>query len=162
MKKVLAGAAMLAALPLAAEAQMLPAPGFYIGAEGGLNWMLNTKIGGSQTRTRTGWVAGGVAGYDFVGPRVEIEGRYSETPVGQLAFVRGQANNISNQLSFLANILYDFLPTSVITPYIGAGAGIGFVDTNGHNLSGSLGSTVFAYQGIIGVGWKASDNLRVN
>src|SRR5262245_58469019 len=162
MKKVLAGAAMLAALPLAAEAQMLPAPGFYIGAEGGLNWMLNTKIGGSQTRTRTGWVAGGVAGYDFVGPRVEIEGRYSETPVGNLAFVRGQANNISNQLSFLVNLLYDFLPDSAFTPYIGAGAGVGFIDTNGFNFGGSLGSTVFAYQGIIGVSYRLDNNLRFN
>jgi opacity protein-like surface antigen len=162
MKKVLVGAAVLAALPLTAQAQMVASPGFYIGAEGGVNWLLNTKIGGSQTHTSTGWVVGGVAGYDFVGPRVEIEGRYSETPVGNLAFVRGQANNISNQLAILANFLYDFLPTSVITPYVGAGAGIGFVDTNGHNLGGSLGSTVFAYQGIIGVGWKVNDNFRVN
>ena len=161
MKKALLGAAALVALPLAAQAQA-PTPGFYVGAEGGLNWLLNTKIGGSSTHTSTGWVVGAVAGYDFVGPRIEIEGRYSETPVGNLAFVRGQANNISNQLAFLANLLYDFMPDSAFTPYIGAGAGIGFVDSNGRNLTGSLGSTVFAYQGIIGVSYRFDNNLRFN
>ena len=34
----------------------------------------------------------------------------------------------------MANLLYDFMPTSVITPYIGAG--VAFVDSNS-----SLGST---------------------
>jgi hypothetical protein len=57
----------------------------------------------------------------------------------------------------MANLLYDFMPGSVITPYIGAGAGVGFVDSNA-----SLGSTVFAYQGIIGLGWNVDTNFRVN
>ena len=45
----------------------------------------------------------------------------------------------------------------MITPYIGAGAGVGFVDSNS-----SLGSTVFAYQGIVGLGWNVDTNFRVN
>ena len=36
-------------------------------------------------------------------------------------------------------------------------AGVGFVDSNQ-----SLGSTVFAYQGIIGLGWNVDTNFRVN
>ena len=43
MKKSLFAAAALIALPMAAQAQS-PAPGFYIGAEGGLNWLLNTNV----------------------------------------------------------------------------------------------------------------------
>ena len=162
MKRLLL-AAVASLAPVAGHAQGMfdqtftAQPGFYVGGQGGLNWMLNTSIGNSPTNAGLGWVVGGVAGYDFVGPRVEVEGRYSETPVGSLAFVHGQANNISNQLSFLVNVLYDFFPTSVVTPYIGAGAGIGFVDSNS-----SLGSTVFAYQGILGVGWRVNDNFRVN
>jgi outer membrane protein OmpA-like peptidoglycan-associated protein len=66
-------------------------------------------------------------------------------------------NNQVGQLGILANLLYDFMPGSVITPYIGAGAGVGFVDSNQ-----SLGSTVFAYQGIIGLGWQVDTNFRVN
>jgi outer membrane protein OmpA-like peptidoglycan-associated protein len=49
------------------------------------------------------------------------------------------------------------MPASVITPYIGAGAGIGFVDG-----TSSLSSTVFAYQGIVGLAWNADTNLRVS
>ncbi|MCA0305724.1 MAG: hypothetical protein LCH95_25280, partial [Proteobacteria bacterium] len=71
MKKVLLAAAALVALPLAAQAQS-PSPGVYIGAEGGLNWMLNfnanTNIPAAPVvgvTPTTGWMAGGVIGYDF-------------------------------------------------------------------------------------------------
>ena len=39
-------------LPMAAQAQT-PAPGFYVGAEGGLNWLLNTTVT-AQTATSGG------------------------------------------------------------------------------------------------------------
>ena len=44
MRKILLATAALVALPVAAQAQMQPnpSPGFYIGGEGGLNWMFNT------------------------------------------------------------------------------------------------------------------------
>ena len=72
MKKALIAAAALVALPMAAQAQT-PAPGFYVGAEGGLNWLLNTTVtaqtatsGGAlnsvQVTPQTGWAAGGVIG----------------------------------------------------------------------------------------------------
>src|SRR5438552_13700205 len=87
MKKALMAAAAFVALPVIAQAQT-PSSGFYIGAEGGLNWLLNTTVTsnvvnpgtGSLTQVsvspQTGWAAGGVIGYDFVGPRVELEGVY--------------------------------------------------------------------------------------
>jgi len=40
MKKALLAAAAIVALPVMAQAQS-PSPGVYIGAEGGLNWLLN-------------------------------------------------------------------------------------------------------------------------
>src|ERR1041384_7520524 len=111
MKKALMAAAALVALPVIAQAQS-PSPGVYIGAEGGVNWLLNFNA---------------------------------------------RLNNQVGQLGIMANLLYDFMPASVITPYIGAGAGLGLVDSNS-----SLGSTVFAYQGIIGLGWMVDTNFRVN
>ena len=42
-KKIAIAAAMALALPAAAQAQSLQPGGFYIGAEGGINWMLNTN-----------------------------------------------------------------------------------------------------------------------
>src|SRR5262245_3765007 len=155
MKKALLAAAALIALPVVAQAQT-PSPGVYIGAEGGVNWLLNTTIYGFGVTPNTGFAAGGVIGYDFVGPRVEIEGVYRNNQT--YSGVPGTAiNNQVGQLGVLANLLYDFMPASVITPYIGAGAGVGFVDSNA-----SLGSTVFAYQGIIGLGWNVDTNFRVN
>src|SRR5258708_16253548 len=82
MRKVRLATAALVALPIVAQAQMQPNPGFYIGAEGGVNWMFNTTAnvpgfgGAVNIYPATGWAAGGMIGYDFVGPRVELEGIY--------------------------------------------------------------------------------------
>src|SRR5260370_31889269 len=76
----IAAAAVLAALPATTQAQTLQYPGFYIGAEGGINWMFNTSVnvpgfGGALNVTpNLGWAAGGSIGYHFVGPRVALEG----------------------------------------------------------------------------------------
>src|SRR6185369_6556781 len=160
MKKALMAAAALVALPVMAQAQT-PSSGFYIGAEGGLNWLLNTTVTGQQVggsgqqfqigvAPQTGWAAGGKIGYDFVGPRVELEGIYrqNQTNLSANNFNTSNLGTIATQigqLGILANLLYDFAPGATITPYVGAGAGVGFVDG-----SSSLSSTVFAYQGIIG------------
>jgi outer membrane protein OmpA-like peptidoglycan-associated protein len=155
MKKALLAAAALVALPVMAQAQT-PSSGIYIGAEGGLNWLLNTTILNTQVTPSTGFAAGGVVGYDFVGPRVELEGMYRNNQT--VAPFTGLAiNNQISQVSAMANLLYDFAPGATITPYIGAGAGIAFIDS-----TSSLGSTQFAYQGIIGLGWNVDTNLRVN
>ena len=163
MKKALIAAAAFVALPAIAQAQT-PMPGFYIGAEGGLNWLMNFNAAPNNpalpavisVTPQTGWMAGGVIGYDFVGPRVELEGIYRNNPTN--VGIPGTAlNNQVGQLGIMANLLYDFMPASVITPYVGAGAGIGFVDSNS-----SLGSTVFAYQGIVGLAWNADTNFRVS
>ncbi len=165
MKNALLGAAALALLPLAANAQSMftpgtSFPGFYIGGEGGLNWLLNN--GGNTYNT--GFAVGGKVGYDFVGPRVELEGIYRNNqgsgfvPFGSgVAFTNGQIN----QTSVMANVLYDFFPGATITPYVGAGAGIAFVDPS---LAGgcTMCSTQFAYQGIIGLGYNVSQNWRVD
>jgi len=42
MKKLLLATALIAA-PVVAQAQVTSMPGFYIGGEGGINWMLNTN-----------------------------------------------------------------------------------------------------------------------
>jgi OOP family OmpA-OmpF porin len=156
MKKALLAAAAMVALPVMAQAQT-SAPGFYIGAEGGLNWLLNTTIAGTTVTPQTGWAAGGMIGYDFVGPRVEVEGIYRQNQTYAGGFTGTAINNQISQLGIMANLMYDFAPSSTITPYVGAGAGIAFVDSNS-----SLGSTQFAYQGIIGLGWNVDTNFRVN
>jgi outer membrane protein OmpA-like peptidoglycan-associated protein len=162
-KSLLAAAALLAS-PAVAHAQLFdnagwtPYPGVYIGAEGGLNWLLNNN----SYNMDTGWAVGGKVGYDFVGPRLELEGLYhSNNGTGVRAFPNGYAriNGQIQQVSLMANALYDFFPAAVITPYVGAGLGVAWVDSSiqGCNLC----STQFAYQGIVGVGWNATPALRV-
>jgi len=163
-KKSFLAVAALLATPVAANAQSLFSPsgpvypGVYIGAEGGLNWLLNNQ----SYNMDTGWAAGGKIGYDFVGPRVELEGLYhSNTGSGNVAFPGGIANvrGRIDQVSVMANVLYDFFPGATITPYVGAGAGIAFVDTTIQGCS--LCSTQFAYQGILGVGYNATEAIRI-
>jgi len=165
MKTVLLSAVALITLPMAAaNAQMFtpgPAnPGFYIGAEGGLNWLLQSN----NNNFNTGYAVGGKVGYDFVGPRVELEGIYRNntgngiTPFGNgLANVSGQIN----QVSVLANLLYDFAPGATITPYVGAGAGIAFIDPS-LSAGCTMCSTQFAYQGILGLAWNIDQSFRVS
>ena len=153
MKK--AGLALLSLgmlLPNVAGAQAINAQeGFYIGAGGGAAWFIGSN---PNTQTWTGWAVGGKAGYDFVGPRLELEASYGEIPTS--ANIPGTAiNGKVGQLNVMANILYDFMPTSIITPYIGAGAGVAFVDSNS-----ALGSTQFAYQGMVGVAYNVNEQLR--
>ena len=139
-------------VPAVAQAQINAQPGFYLGVGGGAGWFIGSAPNAS---TWTGWAVGGRAGYDFVGPRVELEVGYGQIPTN--VNVPGSAiNGKVGQLNVMANVLYDFMPTSVITPYVGAGVGIAFVDSNS-----SLGSTQFAYQAILGVAYNVDESLRL-
>ena len=156
MKKVLIAVAAIAALPATAQAQDVQTPGVYFGVQGGLNWLFNTTILGQNVSPQTGWALGGKFGYDFIGPRVEVEGLYRQNNNGNFFGGRAITGQIS-QVTAMANFLYDFNATGTFVPYIGAGAGVGFIDSD-YNL----GSTTFAYQGILGVGYNATPNLRFN
>jgi OOP family OmpA-OmpF porin len=163
MKKSLIAAAALVALPVMAQAQTLQYPGFYAGIEGGGNYMFNTNtptaFGQSTIYPNIGFSVGGMVGYDFVGPRVELEGRYdynSATVSGASQAFGAAKDNITA----MANLLYDFNAGGTIVPYIGAGAGVAFVKTSAFNQSDN--STTFAYQGIIGVGYNIDSQFRVN
>jgi outer membrane protein OmpA-like peptidoglycan-associated protein len=164
IKKALATAAVLVALPVVSQAQSLQYPGFYIGAEGGGTWMFQTSTGtplGSGTiYPDIGWAAGGMIGYDFVGPRVEIEGIYrrNTATVGSGPF--NSFGAAKDDTAIMANILYDFNAGGTIVPYIGAGAGVAFVRTSALGLS--TDTTQFAYQAILGVGYNIDPMFRVN
>jgi OmpA-OmpF porin, OOP family len=165
MKKAIAGAVALALLPFTAQAQMFEAgrssPGIYLGPQGGLNWLMNS----GNTYMDIGYAVGGVVGYDFVGPRVELEGVFrsnngSGTGTTNFGNVFSNTSGRLRQLAVMANLLYDFAPGATITPYVGAGAGISFLDPAINQCD--LCSTQFAYQAILGLGWNIDQNFRVN
>jgi opacity protein-like surface antigen len=148
------------------------------------------------------WAAFGRLGYQFNSNwRVELELGYRP---GDLDSVRGGPSNSivglcapgvtrtaaaptcgspSGDLEVwtaMANVIYDFMPDSAISPFLGAGAGVahGKLQTLGQfstvtgaltaanpaiqNLSIDDDDTVFAYQAVAGLSWKASDRLNVD
>jgi outer membrane protein OmpA-like peptidoglycan-associated protein len=153
MKPIFAAAVALVALPLAAHAQEINAqPGFYIGAGGGLAIPLSQGNGTNGV----GWAVGGTVGYDFVGPRVSLDVGYGQLPLN-FSLPGTALNGKAGMLTGLVNLSYDFFPTSTFTPYIGAGAGIAFIDSNN-----TLGSTQFAWDALLGVKFQASSSLAFN
>ena len=139
-------AAALVAAPLAANAQT-PSPGFYVGALGGANWMTFSTLGG--TNEKLGFAVGGVAGYDFVGPRVELEFLYRQNKnqgVGKYMY----------QYTPMVNVLYDFMPASTFTPYLGIGAGVNFWEY------AWVSTEDFAMQGIAGLGLRFASGFFAN
>jgi outer membrane protein OmpA-like peptidoglycan-associated protein len=147
------------------QAQSLQYPGFYIGAEGGGNWMFNTNVSTPFGTTGTlypdiGWAAGGMIGYDFVGPRVELEGVYRRNTATVGAGPFNAFGAAKDDIGVLANVMYDFNAGGTIVPYIGAGAGVAFVKTSALGVSSD--STQFAYQAILGVGYNIDPMFRVN
>jgi OOP family OmpA-OmpF porin len=165
IKKALATAAVLVALPVVTQAQSLQYPGFYAGVEGGGTWMFNTNtttvFGTNGTiYPDIGWAAGGMIGYDFVGPRVELEGVYRRNTATVGAGPFNSFGAAKDDIGVLANILYDFNAGGTIVPYIGAGAGIAFVRSSALGFTND--STQFAYQAILGVGYNIDPMFRVN
>ena len=154
MKKILVAVALMA-LPTVASAQDINAfPGWYITGGGGLGWGLSNPQNGVYSGMA--WDAGGGVGYDFVGPRVDMTVSYGQTPVN--VSIPGTAiNGKVGQLNTMLNLYYDFMPNSVWTPFIGAGAGVAFIDSNT-----ALGSTQFAYQGTIGASYHIDNQWSLS
>ncbi len=150
MKKTLMAAAMAVVLPAVAQAQDFVAfPGFYLGAGGGATWGIGSNPG---TTTYTGFTGGVKAGYDFLGPRIELEVGYGYIPTN--AFIPGtQLTGGGGLIGTMVNAYWDFMPSSIVTPYVGVGVGAAFIDSNTR-----FGDTQFAYQGMLGLAYHINSN----
>jgi OOP family OmpA-OmpF porin len=95
----------------------------------------------------------------------------------------GAPNGQMNSWSGLANVIYDVLPHSSLDPFIGVGVGVDHlttkVDGQFSNVTGVVtpvggtnppfqnlhiddNDTVFAWQALAGLAWKATDRLNVD
>jgi OmpA-OmpF porin, OOP family len=163
MKNALLAAAALALVPVASQAQSLQYPGFFAGLEAGGNYMfqsgVGTPFGQSNLYPTVGYSFGGMVGYDFVGPRIAIEGLYNNSK----ATVSGASQSFGatkDEIAVMGNVYYDFNAGGTWVPYIGAGAGIAFEKESALNAQDN--NTVFAYQGIVGIGYNIDPTWRVN
>jgi len=119
-------------------------------------------------------------GYQFT-PHWRIEGElgYRDSKLKQISGgslgVTSPGGSI-NDWTYMGNVIYDFLPNAKISPFIGGGVGAQQVTfktrgqlaglPNGYGLPESLttndSDTKLAYQGIVGVAWRASDRLNID
>jgi outer membrane protein OmpA-like peptidoglycan-associated protein len=144
----MAVAACLIAAPLAgANAQVQPVPGFYVGGLFGGNLMSFSTLG--STNEKIGYAVGGVAGYDFVGVRAEFEFLFRQNRN------KGVGRDMY-QYTPMVNVLYDFMPESTFTPYVGLGAGVNFWEY------AWVSTEDFALQGIVGISARFPSGLFAN
>jgi OmpA-OmpF porin, OOP family len=173
LKKALLAATILA-LPVTAQAQ--PVSGLYVGAGAGVNFMQESKFNalgyGAKIETKPGWAAVGALGWGFGnGLRAEVEGNYrtndvEKSKVNGVGTVGGRGA-LANY-GVMANVLYDIQTGTPFTPYVGVGAGYGWLETNKYRataagLSATSDETAgaFAYQAIAGIGYNLGAGLTL-
>jgi outer membrane protein OmpA-like peptidoglycan-associated protein len=138
--------------------------GWYIGLEGGGNWIDETDIVGDaspppwQMSFDTGWAALGTFGYAWHAWRAELELGYRANDLDTLDFGRGPLPVIGefNEFSHMLNILYDLAASEKVGISIGAGAGgdyIMYEDDTFHSIPIHDTDWVFAWQAIASVNY---------
>jgi opacity protein-like surface antigen len=150
------------------------------------NWYLGGSLGYNATsdQTSTGQTAtgqgrlvettfdDGFATGSYIGYRVSETLRLE----GELAFRRNDGQSLAfngndqsfagsgaESYSFLANAYYDFPNSSAITPYVGVGAGISFIDNDFlyRAVDFDDNDTSFVYQGIAGLSTPLTPRIDV-
>lgn len=147
---------------------------WYVGADGGVSLIHDEDISGKDTNgstwtdksgSETGYAVQMHGGYDFGGPRAEVELGYRGSSLKSLAEVDGKVSGETTSLSLMANGIYQFLPQSKWHPFVGAGVGMARVGAD-WKVDGedALSDTdwVFAYQGFAGVVYDIDKNWGVN
>ena len=161
--------ATTATLMAAAPASAAHTQGWYIGLEGGVNWVQTVDIdSGVATFVTTnvfanlnsGWALLGTVGYDFGSLRVEFEAGYRDNNVATFTTVPGPftlqpANDSLNEITLMANVLFDVPLSSNIALALGGGLGAADETFNiASTGSGSASTWSFAYQGIAGLSYS--------
>ncbi len=145
--------------------------GWYIGLEGGANWIGDTEYVFNEDEWDetfgtmdfdTGWAALGTIGYGFERNwRVEFEAGYRDNDADP--FFGGKERtpirdgNLT-EWSFMANVIYDVPLSERLDLNIGIGAGADFADFE-DNRGFSGDDWNFAYQGIVGLSYAISNRL---
>ncbi len=154
MRLLLAALAAFFCLAASAEAQTDMRGGFYVSGGAGVDQRLSYKIRGAEymsslmgslalsggradIRSALGVVGVAAVGYDFGGPRVELEGNYRSLNVQRIReFGRSLTDVSGNTRSYgaMGNAYYDIslgrfgaIGSARVTPYVGAGVGFGTV-----------------------------------
>jgi outer membrane protein OmpA-like peptidoglycan-associated protein len=143
-------AALLAGTPAMAQ----QAPGIYVGAGAGVNFLQGNKL--NKDDYDVGPAGDLYVGYAFGnGFRSDLEASIRENS--------HDGNNHQTTYGLMANGYYDFDFGSPFVPYVGAGVGLALIDADFNPSGGGrfFDSTkaAFAYQGIAGVAYNFMPNM---
>ena len=156
----------VAGILLATPALAADPTGFYVGIGGGINHAQDSDVeigvggGGfkiNNVDSKLGWAGHAFAGYNFGGPRLELELAYRNNKVKKSELAGGNERIQSGAL--MANFIYEFFSDATVSPYIGAGAGAAYIKGKGLIDDSDF---AFAYQGIAGVNVKVTPNVVVS
>ena len=135
-KSLLIGTVAVVALTGTANAGQLN--GWYVGLEGGANWVQDwdhTRFTGSTPASAsfdTGWAVLATVGYGFGNNiRAEFEAGYRDNDGDGYTTSGAPVTTMSADLSevtFMANVLYDISLTPSLALSVGAGAGADFAE----------------------------------
>jgi OOP family OmpA-OmpF porin len=163
----------VAGVALAGSAHAAQLPGWYVGIEGGANWIQDVNVTGvsvsgstfpGSASFDTGWAVLATVGYAFHNHfRLEGEAGYRHNKLDAHGTTSGSpttGHGEMNELSLMANVLYDIPLGSRMTFTLGAGAG-----GDRANLKTDSGlddsQWAFAYQGIAGLAYDLSAHTQL-
>ena len=147
----------------------------YVSGNVGAVWVVDSDLSlygedtGAELSFDTGYGVTGALGYAFprdvsYGYRTEIELGYRENDTDKVSakgFVSESIDGDVSTISVMANVFLEFMPEGTFSPFVGAG--IGFANVEGDfDDGGSEDDTVLAYQGIAGVAFPLSQNLKID
>ena len=168
-KAILIGTVAAIALALPASAG-----GWYVGIEGGGNWIDDTdvrfdSIGGppgspSGASFETGWAALGTVGYGWNAVRIELELGYRANDIERFFNGKQRSSTVGefNEFSQMLNVVYDWHASERISLSLGAGAGgddILYENGATHGFVIDDSDWVFAWQALAGVNYSLTPNM---
>lgn len=159
-------AAVFATSSLALVQSAFAEPGFYAKAYAGASKLSDTTLTIDNARSKgkfgSGTLVGGAVGYDYEGPwKSEVEYTYRSSSLNRLAGAVARKSDYAST-SIMLNGLYALGDASSLKPYVGLG--IGFTrevdfDLNAGASPGQYSkSSLFAYQGIVGIEFEFSED----
>lgn len=155
------------ALATGAAASQRPV-GWYVGAEGGANWIdnadvsFNSGIVNFEAEFESGWAVFAEVGYRWENNwRIELEGGWRENDVDCVNFgggcVPGNFGDVS-QFTQMVNVIHDIPISDTIAISVGLGVGGNFVDVDVPGLWDD-DSYVFAGQALLQLSHQLTDRL---
>lgn len=161
MRSTLLGTAV--AIALSGTARAASFNGWYIGLEGGANWVgdwdqvqFTPPPTTATTSFDTGWAVLGTVGYSFWGNwRAEFEAGYRSNDIDTV-LIGGAPSTTTGDLwevSLMGNFIYDLNLTDKLSVSLGVGVGADYAELSLGPVTVSDDDWNFAYQGIAGINY---------